>query len=114
MKWIKLITGEEISSKPMHLGKTYAEAKALLKENEYIADYLLLQDLRNCGKYPDSFTKFWVFVPNPDKISEKSGFVARFSADSSRVCLVCYWDPLDAGPELGVFVVRKKVKGAKK
>jgi hypothetical protein len=97
------------------MGKTYAECKALLKKNEFIADYQTLQNLRNDDRYREllGLTNTWAFVPNPDKMGEKNGYVARFDADSGRANLNCYWNPSYANSTLGVFIVRKNRKVSK-
>ena len=101
--WYEYKKGWEISTKQQYNGKTYSEILKLVRE-ENIADYPLLQKLRNKGL---NFLKdFWVFVPNPDKIS-KEKFVARFGANSGGAGLGCGGNPTDAYPSLGVFVVRK-------
>jgi len=110
MKYIKLNETEEISAGQMHDGKKYSEIVAKLKDNERIASFQEIQDLRNSEKYPKSFTKFWVFVPNPDKISEKNNYVARFGAGSVRAGLYCDGDAVESYDAIGVFVVRKKLK----
>jgi hypothetical protein len=104
--WYEYKKGWEISTKQQYNGKTYAEILELVKV-ENIADYQLLQELRNKGL---TFLKdFWVFVPNPDKIS-KDKYVARFDANSNWADLYCDRLPTGRSDSLGVFVVRKKVK----
>ena len=93
-------------------GLTYAEIVKKVGEKN-IADYELLQKLRNIGfksnwkKYPQ-LKDFWVFVPNPDKVSKSGGCVARFLADSVWAYLNCYGDPQVAGGSLGVFLIKEK------
>lgn len=102
----------EISNKPLHTNKIWNEQKASLKKGEEVATYDLVQELRNTKRWPSTFTKFWVRVtPNPDKLSEENGSVAWFYADSYGAYLSCGGDPLDSDSALGVFVVRKKIKG---
>ena len=110
-KWLKIPEKEiEITSKPVHLGKTLSEARKLLNKGEEVASYELLQYLRNSEIYKKCFKKFWVFVyPNPDKISEENGYVARFGAGSDRANLNCNRDADYSNPSLGVFVVRKLI-----
>lgn len=105
-EWTSISKTEEIS-KQIYNNKTYAEILPLLKKGERIADYPLLQKLRNSGKY-EFLKDFWVFVPNPDKISLENKYVARFSASSGRASLSCSGDPGSRNSGLGVFVVRKK------
>ena len=102
--------GWEISTKQQYNNKTYAEILELVKE-ENIANYSLLQELRNKGL--NFLKEFWVFVPNPDKISKDNKYVAWFNAASGWAGLNCYGGPTDTGPSLGVFVVRKR-RGATK
>lgn len=109
MKWIEYKKGWEISAKPMHFNMTWKEQNELLNKGEKIADYPLLQKLRNSGKYPNSFKYFWVNVPNPDNISKRK-YVAGFGADSDWAVLGCNGDPSYADATLGVFVVRKKLR----
>ena len=106
INWIKIPeNGIEITSTQQFNGKTYAEILKEVKEEE-IADYPLLQELRNSGKY-EFLKEFWVFVPNPDRISKNNGFLARFDAFSGWAVLICYRDPTNSNPSLGVFLVRK-------
>ena len=108
--WYEYKKGWEISTKQQYNGKTYSQILKLVKE-ENIADYPLLQELRN--KSLNFLEEFWVFVPNPDKIS-KEKFVAGFYASSGRAGFICYRYPTITYPCLGVFVVRKKSRGATK
>lgn len=103
--WIKIPEKNiEITSKQQFNNKTYSEILKEVKEKE-IADYQLLQELRNTGKY-NFLENFWVFVPNPDIMSAKNNFVARFNADSGRAFLLC-WHLDIAVASLGVFLIRK-------
>lgn len=97
----------QITSKQVFNGKTYKEIQDSLQPGEGIASYELLQKLRNSGKFPNIFTEFWVFVPNPDRISKKRGKVARFSAVDYWFVLYCDGDPSIRDSALGVFLVRK-------
>ena len=109
--WLKIPEKNiEITTKQQFNGKTYPEILKEVKKSE-IADYELLQELRNTGKY--SFLKdFWVFVPNPDKISKKNNYVARFGAGSGGAGLGCDGYPGYSYSSLGVFLIRKiKEKG---
>ena len=114
VRYRKIQEGLEISRKPLHFNKKWIDQLNCLKKGEKIASYHLLQQLRNSQNWPDSFSNFWVNVPNPDKISENKGYVARFVANSSRAYLDCGRDPLDSNSALGVFVIRKKITGKKK
>ena len=106
MRWIKISETEKISAEPMHFNMTWEEQNNALKEGERIADYPLLQKLRNEGKLPMSF---WVNVPNPDNISERNGYIAWFDANSYGANLDCSRDPSYRFASLGVLVVRKSV-----
>ena len=105
-EWIDIGNGKQISITQLYNGKTYAEIKGLLKENEEIADYPLLQKLRNSGKF-EFMKEFWVFVPNPDLISEKNGYVAWFGAGSDWAGFNCNGDADFSGPSLGCFLIRR-------
>ena len=107
-EWTSISKTEEIS-KQVYNEKTYAEILTLLRKGERIADYPLLQELRNSGKY-EFLKDFWVFVPNPDKISLDNKYVAGFSAGSGGAGFSCDRDPDSRDAGLGVFVVRRKVK----
>lgn len=109
--WLDIGNGLEIS-KQVHNGKTYAEIKELLNKREKVADYALLQKLRN-KNMDERFKDFWVFVPNPDKITENNNYIARFSASSDRAFLDCDRSPSISYASLGVFIVRKKIRGKK-
>jgi len=104
LNWYEYKKGWEIYTKQCYNGLTYAQILNKVKE-ENIADYPLLQELRNKGL--NFLKEFWVFVPNPDKISKKK-FVARFIADSDWANLDCDWYPTDTDPSLGVFLIRRK------
>ena len=105
--WFEYKKGWEISTKQQYNNKTYAEILKLVKE-ENIADYPLLQELRN--KSLNFLEEFWVFVPNPDKISKDNKYVARFFARSDSAGLICDGVPTNTNPSLGVFIIRKKVE----
>ena len=105
-EWIDIGNGKQISTTQLYNEKTYAEIKGLLKENEEIADYPLLQKLRNSGKF-EFLKSFWVFVPNPDLISEKNGYIAWFDASSGWADFDCY-RAVGSDPSLGVFLIRRK------
>ncbi len=107
-EWIEYKKGWEISEQ-IHNDKTYIQIQKLLKKGEQIADYSLLQELRN-KKIDNRFKNFWVFVPNPDKISKNNNYFARFGADSDRADLGCDGSPSGRNSSLGVFLIRKKVK----
>ena len=109
--WYEYKKGWEISTKQQYNGKTYSQILKLVKE-ENIANYSLLQELRNKGL--NFLKEFWVFVPNPDKISKDNKYVARFFAYSDRANFNCDWVPTGAYPSLGVFIIRKKSRGATK
>lgn len=118
--WLDIGNGLEINTKQQFDGKTYAECCELAKQNNWeIADYPLLQKLRNeIGTYgwgdKLNFLKdFWVFFPNPVKIERDNVNVVRFDAISDRSYLFCLWYPTYSNPSLGVFVLRKKLRGRK-
>lgn len=109
--------GISILTKLQFKGKTYPEILKEVNESE-IADYTLLQELRNAGfkskwkKY--SFLKdFSAFVPNPDEISKSNDYVARFYADSGDAVLNCYGDSRGSYSVRGVFLIRKLKNGKK-
>ena len=114
--WLDIGNGIEISQLILK-NKTYKECLLSLNKGEKIADYTLLQELRNSqfiAKTDDKrFIDFWAFVPNPDEISEKNNYVAGFVANSDRAVLYCDEDPTCSNASLGVFVVRKKLRGKK-
>jgi len=105
--WYEYKKGWEITTKQQFNNKTYPEILEIVKESE-IADYNLLQKLRNKGL---KFLKdFWVFVPNQDKISKENEYVAWFDALSVRAFLGCGRLPGYRYDSLGVFLIRKKEK----
>ena len=97
--------GIEISQQ-IYNGKNYAEILKLVKEKQ-IATHKILFKLRGLTKKYPQFKDFWVFVPNPDKLSKDNGFGARLSADSGRTGLYCGWDPTGSDASLGVFLWRR-------
>ncbi len=99
--------GIKIIPKQMFNGKLYSEITDEV-DRKFIAPYETLQKLRNIAfesgweKY--SFMKsFWVFVPNPDKVSKANGYFARFGVVSDSASLICDGDPSDMNAYLGVF-----------
>ena len=110
--------GIKITIKLQFTNKKYSEILKEVNESD-IADYKLLQELRNEGFKSDwkkyTFLKdTWAFVPNPDEVSKSNGFVAGFFADSDYADLNC-WDNSDnSNYSLGVFLVKKISKGVKK
>lgn len=104
----KVKKGYEIT-KQEYNGKTYSEILKLLQKKEKIADYPLLQKLRNseyCNEL--GLNDIWCFVPNPDKMMKDKGFVAWFYAYSGRADLYCNGYPTDSYSSLGVFIIRRK------
>lgn len=103
--------GIKITTKLQFTGKIYSEILKEVGENE-IADYPLLQNLRNEG-FKSNWEKYgflkdtWAFVPNPDEVSKVKGYVAGFSVNSDFADLNCYRDSDDSYSSLGVFLVKK-------
>ena len=103
--------GIKITTKLQFTGKTYAEILKEVDEKE-IADYPLLQELRNEG-YKSNWEKYgfmkdtWTFVPNPDEASKANGYVARFSVDSDYADLGCDRVSDYSDSALGVFLIKK-------
>ncbi len=110
--WVEIPgKGIKITNKLQFTGKTYSEILKEVDESE-IADYNLLQELRNEGFKSDwkkyGFLKdIWAFVPNPDEVSKSNGYVARFDVDSGYAVLYCGGDPDDSDSTLGVFLIKK-------
>ena len=103
--------GIKITNKLQFIGKTYPEILKEVDETE-IADYSLLQELRNEG-FKSNWDKYgflkdtWAFVPNPDEVSKSNGYVAWFCADSGYAGLSCGGSSVYSGSNLGVFLVKK-------
>ncbi len=103
--------GIKITNKMQFKGKTYTEILEEVSEKE-IADYQLLQELRNEG-FKSGWKKYgfledtWVFVPNPDEVSKSNKRVARFVVGSDFAYLDCYWGSDDSYSALGVFLIKK-------
>ncbi len=101
----------KITNKLQFTGKTYPEILKEVDESE-IADYNLLQDLRNEG-FKSNWEKYgflkdtWAFVPNLDEVSKANGKVARFYVYSGNADLYCGYDSGDSGRTLGVFLIKK-------
>lgn len=101
----------KITNKLQFTGKTYPEILKEVNESK-IADYNLLQDLRNEG-FKSNWKKYgflkdtWAFVPNPDEVSKVNGRVARFGVDSGYAVLGCGRDSVYSYPDLGVFLIKK-------
>lgn len=103
--------GIKITTKQQFNGKTYTEILQEVDESE-IADYNLLQELRNEG-FKSNWEKYkfledcWAFVPNPDEVSKSNNYVARFDCYSGCAVLYC-WNYSDvSGSSLGVFLIKK-------
>ena len=103
--------GIKITNKLQFTGKTYPEILKEVDERE-IADYRLLQELRNEG-FKSNWDKYgflkdtWAFVPNQDEVSKANGYVARFVVDSDYAGLGCYRGSDGSSSSLGVFLVKK-------
>lgn len=103
--------GIKITTKLQFTGKIYQEILKEVDESE-IADYPLLQNLRNEG-FKSNWEKYgflkdtWAFVPNPDEVSKANGYVARFYVNSDYASLYCDRDSDNSGSTLGVFLVKK-------
>jgi hypothetical protein len=106
--------GIKIITKLQFTNKKYSDILKEVNESE-IADYNLLQELRNEG-FKSEWKKYaflkdtWAFVPNPDELSKSNGYVARFDAGSGRARLGCNRYPSDTSWSLGVFLVKKILK----
>lgn len=97
--------GIEVSQQ-IYNDKTYADILKIVKEEQIVDSNTLFKLRKLTDKYPQ-FKNFWVFVPNPDKVSKDNNFVAVFGADSNWAILDCYWNPTDTDTGLGVFLWRK-------
>lgn len=110
--------GIKITTKLQYTGKTYTEILKQIDESE-IADYNLLQELRNEG-FKSDWKKYgflkdtWAFVPNPDEACKSNGKVARFYVNSDYANLDCYRYSDDSYSTLGVFLVKKIKKNETK
>lgn len=110
--WLKIPErGIKIITKSQFTGKTYPEILKEVNETE-IADYKLLQELRNEG-FKSNWKKYkflkdtWAFVPNPDEVSKSNNYVARFCVYSGYAGLGCDWGSDDSDSSLGVFLIKK-------
>ena len=96
--------GIKIIPRQMFNGKVYDK-----NIEEFLPTYEILQKLRNIAfesnweKY-SFMKKFWVFVPNPDKVSKEKGFVAWFDAYDDWAFLFCGRIPSYRDSNLGVFL----------
>jgi len=107
-KIVKLSIGTyEVETKIHHLGKTYAKCEKDCSKDWEIATYSILQELRNTQPNEFNLVDTWEFVQQPDLISKKNNFVARFYADSGRAVLYCNGDPSCSYSSLGVRFVRR-------
>ncbi|MBA7493889.1 hypothetical protein ES702_04454 [subsurface metagenome] len=101
----------KIATKLQFTGKTYPEILKEVDEIE-IADYKLLQELRNEG-FKSNWKKYkflkdtWAFVPNPDEVSKANGYVAWFSMNSDFANLGWYRYSGYSYSTLGVFLIKK-------
>lgn len=110
--WIEIPEkGIKITNKIQFTGKTYPEILKEVDESE-IADYQLLQELRNEG-FKSNWEKYgflkdtWAFVSNPDEVSKANGYVARFIVSSGCAGLYCDGNSGNSISALGVFLVKK-------
>ncbi len=76
-----------------HKNKTYAECEKDCPKGWQIPTYKILQWLRN-SEYRDELNLLdtWEFMQNPDDISKKNGYIARFIVNSDRGRLYCDGD----------------------
>ena len=110
LEWIKIPEKKIIITKLVYKEKTLSDIQKLLKKDEIIADYDLIQWLRNNDKYRYllGLDDTWCFIyPNPDKISAKNRYVAGFDADPVGARLYCYGHPDFVDPSLGVFLYKR-------
>ena len=109
-EWIKIPEKKIVITKLVYKEKTLSDIQKLLKKDEIIADYDLIQWLRNNDKYRDllGLDNTWCFVhPNPDKISAKNNYVAWFSVNLYRAYLGCNGDPSYSNLALGVYIYKR-------
>lgn len=113
-KWIKVPELKiEVQTKIHHKGKSYDELKEEFGEDyleKNLPTYNQLQELRNLehkGKYKLGLIDTWEFVKQPDEISKKNGYVARFCAGSGCAGLDCGRYSSGSVSGLGVRWVRK-------
>jgi hypothetical protein len=97
--------GIEISQQ-VYNNKTYAEILEIVKEEQIVTHDMLFKLRSLTDKYPQ-FKDFWVFCPNPDKVSKNNNYVAGFIAGSGWAWLGCSRFPTGVGSSLGVFLYRK-------
>lgn len=88
---------------------TYSEILKVVEEKDIATHEELFALRKLVNKYPQ-FKDFYAFVPNPDDVAKKNGYVARFYANSVRVYLGTYYYSDGSGSTLGVFVVKRKEK----
>ena len=109
--------GIKITTKLQFTNKKYSDILKEVNESD-IADYPLLQELRNEG-FKSNWEKYgflkdtWAFVPNPDEVSKANGYVAWFCMSSGYAVLDCRYDSDGSGSTLGVFLVKKISKEKK-
>lgn len=99
----------EVELKPHHRGQTHSECESDAPKGWEIPSYWLLQSMRNDPKIRGKFSliETWECVQNPDVVSRKKGYVARFYAYSDGASLDCDRDPSDSDAELGVRYARE-------
>lgn len=103
--------GIKITTKLQFTNKNYQDILKEVDERE-IADYKLLQELRNEG-FKSGWKKYgfmkdtWAFVPNPDEVSKTNGYVAWFFCYSGCAVLYCGRNSGCCGSTLGVFLIKK-------
>ena len=102
----------EVQTKIHHLNETLSNAMKDMKKDERLITYPEIQWLRN-SKYAEQLNLIntWEFVEQPDNVSKKNGYVARFIAFSDVACFGCGRDASVRDVSLGVRFVRKNLKG---
>ena len=118
-EWIKIPElGIEVQKDVNNKNKSWDELGLSEKEDQLLTSeqciWLANSKYAKALKMDGSSSNDDFFIKQPFDLNRKNGYVARFYAGSGCADLYCDWDASDAGSDLGVRFVRKKISKSKR
>ncbi|HDK42118.1 MAG TPA: hypothetical protein ENG87_01960 [Candidatus Pacearchaeota archaeon] len=118
-EWIKIPElGIEVQKDVNNKNKSWDELGLSEKEDQLLTSeqciWLANSKYAKALKMDGSSSNDDFFIKQPFDLNRKNGYVARFYAGSGCAGLYCDWDASDAGSDLGVRFVRKKISKSKR